>query len=188
VETTPGPPEHEKLCIDVSRPEHTRMHHMTQRSHRIKKQFWCNVSHRAFYGIRTVPRRTKMHYVTRRSHRMQKHMFDIMYPDALFVETIPSPPEQEKLCIDVSCPGCTRTPYVAHRSQRMQKHKFDIMDPSAFLWKRHQAKYVVARFLWKLHRAHPSMKNCASMFRTLVSQKWTTWPEDRTGCKNTSSL
>jgi hypothetical protein len=37
-----------------------------------------------------------MHYVTHTSHRMQKHKFDITCPDALFVESVPVPPEQEK--------------------------------------------------------------------------------------------
>jgi hypothetical protein len=37
VETAPDPPEHEKLCIDVSRPGRTRMHYVTKRSHRIQK-------------------------------------------------------------------------------------------------------------------------------------------------------
>jgi hypothetical protein len=37
VETALGPPEHEKLCIDVLCPKHTGMHYMTQRSHGIQK-------------------------------------------------------------------------------------------------------------------------------------------------------
>jgi hypothetical protein len=37
-----------------------------------------------------------MNYVTHTSHRMQKHRFGKMCPDALFVESIPVPPEQEK--------------------------------------------------------------------------------------------
>jgi hypothetical protein len=34
--------------------------------------------------------------VTRRSHRMQKHKFGITCPNALFVESIPVPPENVK--------------------------------------------------------------------------------------------
>jgi hypothetical protein len=32
------PPEHEKYCIDVSCPEHTRMHYVTRKSHWMQKQ------------------------------------------------------------------------------------------------------------------------------------------------------
>jgi hypothetical protein len=34
--------------------------------------------------------------VTHKSHRMQKHKFDIMCPNALFMETGLGPPEPEK--------------------------------------------------------------------------------------------
>jgi hypothetical protein len=34
--------------------------------------------------------------VTQRSHQMQKHMFGVMYPGTLFVETTSGPPKQEK--------------------------------------------------------------------------------------------
>jgi hypothetical protein len=37
-----------------------------------------------------------MHYVTHRSHWMQKHKFGVMYPGALFVESIPVRHEHEK--------------------------------------------------------------------------------------------
>jgi hypothetical protein len=75
----------------------------------IKTQFQHNVSWRAFYGNRTgptrvgkivrrrfIPRSNAMHYVTRRSNQMQKHKFDVTYPGALFVESIPVPPEHEE--------------------------------------------------------------------------------------------
>jgi hypothetical protein len=39
---------------------------------------------------------TGTHYLTHTSHRMQKHMFTVMCPDALFVESIPVPTEHEK--------------------------------------------------------------------------------------------
>jgi hypothetical protein len=61
METAPGPPEHEKLCFDVSRPGGAEMHYMTQRSH------W-----------------------------QQKHRFSITCPGAVFVESVPVPPELEK--------------------------------------------------------------------------------------------
>jgi hypothetical protein len=44
----------------------------------------------------------QMHYVTRRSHRMQKHKFDVTLLDALYVNSIPVPPEHEKQRVDVS--------------------------------------------------------------------------------------
>jgi hypothetical protein len=67
-----------------------------------------------------------MHYVTQRSDRMQKHKFGVTYPGELFLETALGPPEHEKLCVDVSHPGCTIIYYVAHRSHQMQKHKFGV--------------------------------------------------------------
>jgi hypothetical protein len=45
---------------------------------------------------------------------------------------------------------------------------------------------VLARFLWKLHRALRSMKNCASTFHALEAAECIMWPKDRTGSKNTS--
>jgi hypothetical protein len=37
VESTPGPPEHEKGCIDVSCHGHLRIQHVTRRSHQMKE-------------------------------------------------------------------------------------------------------------------------------------------------------
>jgi hypothetical protein len=37
VEITPGPPEREKLCFDISRVGLTEMHYMTQRLHQMQK-------------------------------------------------------------------------------------------------------------------------------------------------------
>jgi hypothetical protein len=37
METTLGPPEQEKWCIDISLPGRTEMHYMTCRSHRMQK-------------------------------------------------------------------------------------------------------------------------------------------------------
>jgi hypothetical protein len=58
-----------------------------------------------------------MHYVTHRFHLMQKQKFDITCPDALFVKSIPVPPDHEKECVDVSRAGCTGMHYVSHRSR-----------------------------------------------------------------------
>jgi hypothetical protein len=38
---------------------------------------------------------TEMHYVTYRSQQMQKHKFDLMCPDALFMETVLVPAKHE---------------------------------------------------------------------------------------------
>jgi hypothetical protein len=76
-----------------------------------------------------------MHYVTYRSHRMQKHKFGVTCPGALFVESVPVPPEHEQLCVDVSRPGCTRMHYVTHRSHRMQKYKFGVTCPDMLFMK-----------------------------------------------------
>jgi hypothetical protein len=37
VETASGPPEHEKLCVDVSCPGRTRVHYVSHRSHWMQK-------------------------------------------------------------------------------------------------------------------------------------------------------
>jgi hypothetical protein len=66
-----------------------------------------------------------MHYGTR-SHRMQKHMFSITCLDMIFVESIPIPPEHQKLCVDILHPRCTETHYVTHRSHDMQKYMFGV--------------------------------------------------------------
>jgi hypothetical protein len=71
-----------------------------------------------------------MHYVTRRSHWVQKHMFSITCPDALFVESVPVPPEHVKYYVDVSRPILTGIHYVTSRSYRMQKHTFGVTCPA----------------------------------------------------------
>jgi hypothetical protein len=70
-----------------------------------------------------------MHYINNRSHRMQKHKFGETCPGTLFVESIPVPSENEKLCADVSCPKRTRMHYMNRRSHRKQKHTFGITCP-----------------------------------------------------------
>jgi hypothetical protein len=70
-----------------------------------------------------------MHYVTRRSHWIQKHKFGVTCPGALFVESVPIPPEQEKCRVEVSRPGRTTMHYMTYRSHRMQKHKFSVTSP-----------------------------------------------------------
>jgi hypothetical protein len=71
METTPGPPEHAKYCVDVLGPlEHEKV--------------CVNISHRGC---------TRMHYVTHKSQRMYKHRFSVMCPDALSVESVPLRPE-----------------------------------------------------------------------------------------------
>jgi hypothetical protein len=70
-----------------------------------------------------------MHYMARISHRMQKHIFGIMCPIALFVESVPVSPEQDIWCIDISCPLLTRMHYVTCRSHRMQRYNFGITCP-----------------------------------------------------------
>jgi hypothetical protein len=62
---------------------------------------------------------------------MRKHMFGVTCPDAHFVQSISFPPENEKLCIDVLCPGRNGMHYVTRRSHQMQKHKFSVMCPEA---------------------------------------------------------
>jgi hypothetical protein len=71
-----------------------------------------------------------MHHLTHRSLQMQTHKFDVMSPGALFIETVASPPEHEKSCIEVSCHGRTRMHYVTDISHWIQKHKFGVTCPA----------------------------------------------------------
>jgi hypothetical protein len=41
VESEPVPPEHEKLCVDVSRHRCIRMHYVIHRSHQMQKHKFC---------------------------------------------------------------------------------------------------------------------------------------------------
>jgi hypothetical protein len=60
---------------------------------------------------------------------MQKHKFAATCPDALFVESVPVPPELEKHYVDILQPLRTGMHYVIHRYHRMQKHKFGVTCP-----------------------------------------------------------
>jgi hypothetical protein len=62
---------------------------------------------------------------------MQKHRFRVTCPVAIFMESIPVPPKNEKLCVNISHPGCSRTHYVTHISHWMEKHKFSVTCLSA---------------------------------------------------------
>jgi hypothetical protein len=48
------PHEDEKLCVDVSRPESTRMHYVTHRTHRMQKQMFGVTCPSALY-VESVP-------------------------------------------------------------------------------------------------------------------------------------
>jgi hypothetical protein len=61
-----------------------------------------------------------MHYVTHRPHWMLKHMFNVMCPDAVFMETRPGPPENEKKWVDASRLGRIEMRYVTCKSHRKQ--------------------------------------------------------------------
>jgi hypothetical protein len=54
METTPGPPEHEKYCIDVSRTGHTEKHYMSHRSHQMQKP-WFSVTCPNALFVESVP-------------------------------------------------------------------------------------------------------------------------------------
>jgi hypothetical protein len=43
------------------------------------------------------------------------------------MQTAPCPPEHEKQCLNISCPGRIGTHYVTRRSHMMQIHKFNVM-------------------------------------------------------------
>jgi hypothetical protein len=110
MKTAPGPPEHEKKCIDISRHICIGMHCVTQRSNRMQKhKFSVNYSGTLFKGTALSPPEHEklcfnvsrlgsivMHYVTHRSPCMQKHKFGITSTGLLFMESISVPPEHEK--------------------------------------------------------------------------------------------
>jgi hypothetical protein len=52
--------------------------------------------HEKYFVYITHPEHVGIHCVTLGSHWMQKHKFDVMYPDALFMETTSGPPEHAK--------------------------------------------------------------------------------------------
>jgi hypothetical protein len=75
METALGPPMHEILCLEVSRPGRTRMHYMTHRSHQMQNQKIGETSPSTLFMETALgpPKHenivsTIMHYVTRRSH------------------------------------------------------------------------------------------------------------------------
>jgi hypothetical protein len=115
VETAPGPPEHEKLCIDISRPDAHKCTTWPKDRTGCKTQVRRNVSRRAFCGNRS---------------------------------------------------GCNRAWKIVRRCLMPQTHQNALYDPqiapdaktTSSVWR------VLASFLWKPHRAHPSMKNSASKF------------------------
>jgi hypothetical protein len=76
-----------------------------------------------------------MHYVTHRSHQMRKHKFGITCPEALFLKSVPAPPDLEKYCVDDSLSERTEMHYVTRGSHRMQKQKFGVMCPDALIVK-----------------------------------------------------
>jgi hypothetical protein len=47
-------PEYEKYCVDVSRPEHTGMHYMTHRSHRMQEHKF-GVTYPSAPFVKSVP-------------------------------------------------------------------------------------------------------------------------------------
>jgi hypothetical protein len=102
METASGPPEHEKMCIDVLLLRHTGMHYVTRKSH------GCTI----------------MHYLTHISHCMQKHKFGVTCPTALFMETALGPPEQEKWYVNISRRRCTTLPTDAKTQVR---HNVDVL-------------------------------------------------------------
>jgi hypothetical protein len=76
-----------------------------------------------------------MHYMTHRPDRIVKHKFSVTCPDAFFMETTPSPPENETKWVDVLHLGCIEMHYVTCRSHRKQKHKFSVPCPGALFMK-----------------------------------------------------
>jgi hypothetical protein len=86
METTPGPPEQEKYCINILCPRRIKMHYVTRRSYRMQKHMFIIMcpdalfvksipvppEHEKEYMDVLWPTYTGMHYVTHRSHRMME--------------------------------------------------------------------------------------------------------------------
>jgi hypothetical protein len=72
-----------------------------------------------------------MHYMTHISYRMHKHKFGVTCPVVVCVESVPVPPEHEKLHVDDSRLRRNRMHYMTRRSHQMQKHKFGLTCPAA---------------------------------------------------------
>jgi hypothetical protein len=95
VESLLVPVEHEKWCIDISRPRCTVMHYVMCISHLCKHKFDVTCPDALFMKTAPVPPEhekycinvlhpggTGMCYVTRRYHRMQKQKFGVRCPNA----------------------------------------------------------------------------------------------------------
>jgi hypothetical protein len=76
-----------------------------------------------------------MYYMIRRSHRMQKYKLGVTCPSALFVQSVPVPPENEEGYDHTSRPGPTRMHNETCRFHRMQKHKCSVTCPGALYMK-----------------------------------------------------
>jgi hypothetical protein len=59
----------------------------------------------------------------------KKHTFVVTYPTMLLLGSAPSPPKNEKYCINI----LHSKAYVSHRSHRMQKHKLEMSCPYVLL-------------------------------------------------------
>jgi hypothetical protein len=165
VESVPVPPQHKKLCIDVSHTGHTGMHCMTRKSHRMQKHKFSIMCPSTFFcGIPTG--HTQAQKIVHRHFAPQTHRnalrepqippdaktIGVSCPSALFVESILVHPMHEKLCDDISHPEHTGMHYVTRRSHWMQNQKFGITCPIAFSW--------------NPYMSHPSIKNSVSTFHT----------------------
>jgi hypothetical protein len=84
---------------------------------------------------------------------MDKHKFGVTYPDTLFMEITPGPPEQEKECLNISLPIRTGMHYVTRISHRMQKQKPSIP--------------CLGTLFIETAPGHTRMKNSSSTFHAL---------------------
>jgi hypothetical protein len=66
---------------------------------------------------------------------MQKHKLRVTCPGALLMETAPGPPEHEKYCVDISCPGHPGVHILTQQCYWMQKHKCVVTCPGALFMK-----------------------------------------------------
>jgi hypothetical protein len=98
MDTAPGPPEHEKQCINVSCPRRTGMNYVTHKFHRMQKhKFGATCpdvlvmeslpgppkQEKKCVDV-SRPERTGIHYVTHRSLRMQKDKFSVTFANAFY--------------------------------------------------------------------------------------------------------
>jgi hypothetical protein len=161
----PGTPEHKKWCINIPRPECTRVHNVSHRSHRMQKHN-SGITSPGMVLMGSTPgppehekycvnvSRTgcpQMHYVTHRSHEMQKYKFDVTCPGALLVVCALGQPSMKNSSMH---PNTLREPQVAPDVKRQVRHNVSLHPLYGIRIGPTRARKIVCRRL--VPRTHPN--------------------------------